>query len=83
MTKREVLEKLEEFLKSNRPEISLIFDEIEGEGGLCSLKGKYYIIVNRRLSLDAKIKIITAALKQLNSFELPPEIKEVIKKWAE
>lgn len=83
MSKKDVLQKLEGYLKSSPLKINLIFDEIEGEGDLCSLKGKYYIIINRRLFLDAKIRIIARALKRLNSLELPGEIKEIVEKWAE
>jgi hypothetical protein len=64
MTKKEILQKLEGFLQSLPYEINLIFDEVEGEGGLCLLKGKYYIIVNRRLSVDAKIRVIANAIKR-------------------
>lgn len=80
MTKKEILIELENFLQS--AEIRLIYDDIEGEGGLCELKGKPYIIINRRLPVENKIKIIAQELAGLNSLNFPERIKEIIEKFG-
>ncbi len=80
MNKKEALATLENFLKE--ADFKIIFDELEGEGGLCQLKGKYYIVINRRLPLEGKIRIIAQELKRLNHLPIPEEVKEIIEEWG-
>ncbi len=61
----------------------VIYDDIEGEGGFCELKGKPYIILNRRLPNEFKIKIIASALRAcVKPTFLPERIREIIDKWG-
>lgn len=80
MTKKGLLLELENFLRS--ADFRLIYDDIEGEGGLCELRGKSYIIINRRLPDEFKITIIASELGKLNSLAVPERIREIIEKWG-
>lgn len=63
MNKNEQLEKLEQTLKSNS--VRVIYDTLKSEGGVCKLKEKYYVIVNRNISIDQKISILANSLMRI------------------
>ena len=60
MIKNEQLEKLEETLKSYS--VKIIYDTLHSEGGLCRVKDRYYVIINRYLTLDEKIELLSKSL---------------------
>lgn len=60
MIKNEQIKKLEAELKAHS--IKIIYDTLHTEGGLCRLKDRYYVIINRYLSLDEKIELLSRSL---------------------
>jgi hypothetical protein len=50
------------------------------EGGYCKLSGKEMILVNRRQSNQAKIRVLARSLKRLdlNSIFIPPAVRAAI-----
>lgn len=65
MNRTEQLQKLEEILK--KKSVRLIYDIIKGEGGLCRVRNQYYLIVNRNLTLEQKISILSKCLLVLEN----------------
>ena len=45
--------------------VRLIYDDLRSEGGLCRLRGSYYLILNRRLASETKTRIIVDALARV------------------
>lgn len=64
MIKNEELEKLEQALKEKS--IKIIYDTLYSEGGLCRVKDRYYVIINRYLTIDEKIELLTRSLLEYN-----------------
>ncbi|MCX7784899.1 MAG: hypothetical protein N2201_01530 [candidate division WOR-3 bacterium] len=60
MNRTEQLQKLEEILR--KKSVRLIYDVIKSEGGLCRVKNQYYLIVNRNLTLEQKIALLSKSL---------------------
>jgi len=60
---RAVLERLEAELSSRG--VKLVYDDLKGEGGLCRVKGRPWLIVNRRASAETRIRILREALVRL------------------
>jgi hypothetical protein len=60
MTKAKQLEQLEQECKERG--IRLIYDDLRSEGGLCRLRGCYYVILNRRLASETRTRILADAL---------------------
>jgi hypothetical protein len=65
MNQKEQLQKLEKALQDNF--VRIIYDVLKSEGGLCKVKNQYYLIINRNLSLDQKIELLSRYLIELNS----------------
>jgi hypothetical protein len=63
MIKNEQLEKLEETLRNQS--IKIIYDTLYSEGGFCRVKDRYYVIINRRLSLEEKVELLSKSLLEL------------------
>jgi hypothetical protein len=63
MSKTSRLEQLEQECKERG--IRLIYDDLRSEGGLCRLRGCYYVILNRRLAAETKTRIIIDALARV------------------
>jgi hypothetical protein len=63
MSKTSRLEQLEQECKERG--VRLIYDDLRSEGGLCRLRGNYYVIMNRRLAFETKIRIIANALARV------------------
>ncbi len=53
--------------------VKLIYDDLRSEGGLCRLRGCYYLILNRRLASETKARIIAAALARVEERIPQPE----------
>jgi len=45
--------------------VKLIYDDLRSEGGLCRLRGCFYLILNRRLASETKARIIVDALARV------------------
>ena len=60
MSKKDRLEQLEQ--ECHTRGVKLIYDDLRSEGGLCRLRGCYYLILNRRLASETKARIIGEAL---------------------
>ncbi len=54
------LKTLEETLKSKS--VRIIYDNLKSDGGLCKAKNQYYLIINKNISLEQKITILSRAL---------------------
>jgi hypothetical protein len=63
MSKAKQLEQLEQ--ECHTRGIKLIYDDLRSEGGLCRLRGCYYLILNRRLASETKARIILEALTRV------------------
>ncbi len=64
MIKNEQIEKLEAELKNHS--IKIIYDTLYSEGGLCRVKDRYYVIINRHLTMDEKAELLTKSLLDYN-----------------
>ena len=62
MLKNEQIEKLETELKNYS--IKIIYDTLYSEGGLCRVKDRYYVIINRHLTLEEKIELLSKSLME-------------------
>ncbi len=47
--------------------IRIIYDDLQGDGGLCRVRDRYLVIVNRRVSAGTRVRIINEALKKINA----------------
>jgi hypothetical protein len=63
MSKTAKLEQLEQ--ECHTRGVRLIYDDLRSEGGLCRLRGSYYLILNRRLASETKARIIVDALARV------------------
>lgn len=45
--------------------IKLVYDDLCGEGGLCRVRDQFWVIVNRRVSVVTKIRILNEVLKKV------------------
>ena len=63
MSKTTRLEQLEQ--ECHGRGVKLIYDDLRSEGGLCRLRGCYYLILNRRLASETKARIIVDALTRV------------------
>ena len=63
MSKTTKLEQLEQ--ECHGRGVRLIYDDLRSEGGLCRLRGCYYLILNRRLASETKARIIVDALTRV------------------
>lgn len=63
MIKNEQIEKLEQELKAHS--VKIIYDTLYTEGGLCRVKDRYYVIINRRLTIEEKIELLEKSLLEL------------------
>jgi len=63
MSKTSRLEKLEQ--ECHTRGVKLIYDDLRSEGGLCRLRGSFYLILNRRLASETRVRIIADALARI------------------
>jgi hypothetical protein len=54
--------------------------EVSGAGGLCKVKGQWWVIIDRKVPPAERAATLTDALAQLDtdSVFLPPEVREAI-----
>ncbi len=60
MIKNERIEELEAELKNYS--IKIIYDTLYSEGGLCRVKDRYYVIINRHLTIEEKVELLSKSL---------------------
>lgn len=72
MNKNEKLKKLEDTLQENS--VRVIYDVLKSEGGLCKVKDKYYIIINRNIGVEQKITILSQGLMNITGTPVDPEM---------
>jgi hypothetical protein len=46
-------------------EVKLCYDDLRSEGGLCRLRRTFYVIMNRRSSVETRIRILEDALARV------------------
>lgn len=58
----------------------VIYDDVMFTGGHCWCKGQLYIIIDRRLSLNGRIRLLCAGISELpwETAQLPPEIRSLL-----
>ncbi len=71
ISKAKQLEQLE--LECKEQGVRLIYDDLRSEGGLCRLRGSFYLILNRRLASETRTRIITDALARVPERMPQPE----------
>jgi len=71
MSKTSRLEQLEQ--ECHTRGVKLIYDDLRSEGGLCRLRGSFYLILNRRLAAETKARIIVDALARVPERMPQPE----------
>jgi hypothetical protein len=69
-------------------EVEVIYDHLIGEGmsqgGLCRVKGRWRVIIERRCSASEKVSILARALASFgteNHF-LSPQVREIVDRYA-
>lgn len=60
--------------------LSIKFDEFDGRGGWCKLKGTEKIIINKRMLLKEQVRVLAQILARYPTEELamPPKIRQLI-----
>ena len=77
MSKAKQLEQVEQECKERG--VRLIYDDLRSEGGLCRLRGCYYVILNRRLVAETKTRIIVDALARVRDMiETRPAVSDLV-----
>lgn len=71
MNKNEKIKQLEETAQKNS--VRIIYDILKSDGGLCKVKDKYYIIINRNISIEQKIFIISQSLMDISGTTIDRE----------
>ncbi|MBN1348863.1 hypothetical protein JXJ21_05595 [candidate division KSB1 bacterium] len=83
MEEETVLQQLEAILKELS--IALRYEKGRFQGGLCRLHGEEVFILNSKLSVDRKIRIIAKELSLLNleNVYILPAIREIIEEMQD
>jgi len=83
-----LLHRLEELAQSL--DISIRYERMEGEkasmtGGLCRIRGKHTIIINKQISLEQKVRALKRALKRfdLSRIYVKPALRDLLEKNSE
>ena len=77
MSKTSRLEQVEQECKERG--VRLIYDDLRSEGGLCRLRGSFYLILNRRLAAETKTRIIVDALARVRDMiETRPAVSDLV-----
>lgn len=78
MSRKEILRALEELVA--KLGAKLMYDDINFPGGHCWSKGKLYIVINDRLALDEKIRLLCAGVSLLpwENESLPVEVQHLL-----
>ena len=67
--------------------VEIVYEKLGGEdfrvrGGLCKVRGRYKIFVDRSETIEGRIEILAKALSSLNTegIYLLPQIREILEK---
>ncbi len=65
---------------AERMSISVRYGKLEGDGGLCQYRGRYHIVINKRLDTDRRINLLGRAFAAfpLDNMFLIPAVREAI-----
>jgi len=70
---KESLQRLEQDCREKG--VRLIYDELQSEGGLCRLRDRYYIIINRHAAIETRVRIINDALSKVQKKSNQPIVQ--------
>ena len=78
MGKKDICRQLEELAVHLGAKV--IYDDLTFSGGHCRSKGRFYIVINERLALDERIRLLCAGISELpwEQDDLPPEIQNLL-----
>jgi N-acetylglucosamine kinase-like BadF-type ATPase len=78
MDNKSILKTLEEI--SEKLAIKVRYGNLSSKGGLCRVYNKYYIIIDRKAAINAKIDTILKSIKKfdLHKIYIPPNIRSLI-----
>lgn len=68
VNKNERINELEDTLNKNS--VRIIYDNLKSDGGLCKVKDKYYIIINKNISTEQKILILSQGLIDITGIRI-------------
>lgn len=54
--------------------IRVVYDDLRGEGGLCRVREQFWLIVNRRVSVATKIRLLNEALQKVGGQTSSPPV---------
>jgi len=69
-------------------EVEVVYDHLTGEGagsgGLCKIKGRWRVIIERRSSVGERLSILAKALSRfdLESHYLTPSLRELVERYV-
>ncbi|MGA1862153.1 hypothetical protein OWM07_04665 [Deferribacter thermophilus] len=63
--------------------ITVRFENTNARGGLCRVNDTYYIIIDKKASIEYKINILVNSLKRfdLSKVHLKPKLRELIEEF--
>jgi len=78
MTDEAILAELEAVAYKLR--IEVIYESLETRGGLCKVKGKKLILINKNLLTEEKVRLLSSELSKFDTEHLfmLPKIREVL-----
>ena len=61
-------------------DVEVRYDTFEGNGGLCRILDKHYIIINRALVTDQRLQLLSRELARCNLDEvyIRPQVREIL-----
>ena len=65
---------------AERMAIRVRYGKLDGDGGLCRYRGRYHIVINKRLDTDSRINLLGRAFSEfpLENVFLIPAVREAI-----
>lgn len=65
---------------AERMSIRVRYGKLDGDGGLCRYRGRYHIVINKRLDTDSRINLLGRAFSEfpLENVFLIPAVREAI-----
>ncbi|NVB41188.1 hypothetical protein G6O69_25335 [Pseudenhygromyxa sp. WMMC2535] len=82
MNAQEQLTELEELAKELEVEVSYepMSGLVQGIGGLCRLRGRYRIIVDRRLKAPERLQVVADALRRFDTEKhfVSPQVRKLL-----
>lgn len=65
---------------AERMSIRVRYGKLDGDGGLCRYRGRYHIVINKRLDTDSRINLLGRAFSEfpLENVFLIPAVRDAI-----